>query len=533
MAVIKKLYFANGVAVTAPTDLTSESSTVKVNEYADDAAFVTANGTAQGGDVYINTTLKALRLYTGSAWRTVIMSNDVADPTKTFLVDIDGATTGTSATLDFNQTANRTYTFPDSSGLVVLNSNTVTDPTVFSGATGITTIGNASGTVVFPGNVTVNGTTINVNTTNLDVTDKNIKVNNGGDDTTAEGAGLTVDRAETDGSLIYKNASATKWAAGAVGAEVDLADISTAQTFTNKSISGSSNTISDINLASQVTGTLPIGSGGTGETTANTALNALLPVQTGENGKYLQTDGTNTSWQPATGGGGSESVLLRTNTDYTVLDGDGYTTILFSTGASDRTLTLPLLANNANRIIRVKKIDTGAGNVIIDGNGSELVEGAATFTLRNEDQAVTLQAESEWYRLGGHTKYAETTGLTIANVSNMPGISVVRQIFRAYQTESGKWFLKINLAMTGSGGSSTNDFTFSISDVLFKNTGDYDQPVLCNTGGGGLGQSSAYNAFAKPNTNEIRVFTTLAQVFSSYYWSFNGEVELESKPSWA
>lgn len=51
-----------------------------------------------------------------------------------------------------------------------------------------------------------------------------------------------------------------------------------------------------IGLATHVSGTLPIGSGGTGQTTANTAFNALVPSQTGNTGKYLTTDGSNTSW---------------------------------------------------------------------------------------------------------------------------------------------------------------------------------------------------------------------------------------------
>lgn len=51
-----------------------------------------------------------------------------------------------------------------------------------------------------------------------------------------------------------------------------------------------------VNLTTQVTGTLPIANGGTGQTTANTALNALLPSQATHTGEFLQTDGTNTSW---------------------------------------------------------------------------------------------------------------------------------------------------------------------------------------------------------------------------------------------
>jgi hypothetical protein len=49
-------------------------------------------------------------------------------------------------------------------------------------------------------------------------------------------------------------------------------------------------------LASAVSGTLGITNGGTGQTTANAAFNALAPSQTSNSGKYLTTDGSNTSW---------------------------------------------------------------------------------------------------------------------------------------------------------------------------------------------------------------------------------------------
>lgn len=42
--------------------------------------------------------------------------------------------------------------------------------------------------------------------------------------------------------------------------------------------------------------TIPIANGGTGQTTANAALNALLPSQTGNAGEFLTTDGTDSSW---------------------------------------------------------------------------------------------------------------------------------------------------------------------------------------------------------------------------------------------
>jgi hypothetical protein len=54
--------------------------------------------------------------------------------------------------------------------------------------------------------------------------------------------------------------------------------------------------------ASNVTGTVAIANGGTGQTTATAAFNALAPSQTSQSGKYLTTDGTNTSWATVNAG---------------------------------------------------------------------------------------------------------------------------------------------------------------------------------------------------------------------------------------
>jgi len=53
---------------------------------------------------------------------------------------------------------------------------------------------------------------------------------------------------------------------------------------------------SDWNADHTLTGTIDIANGGTGQTTANNAFNALAPSQTGNTGKYLTTNGTDSSW---------------------------------------------------------------------------------------------------------------------------------------------------------------------------------------------------------------------------------------------
>lgn len=93
------------------------------------------------------------------------------------------------------------------------------------------------------GDLTVSGTTTTVDTANLNVTDSNITINDTGNDASAEGAGLTIERTGTDGSIVYADALASKFKLGAVGAEVEIADVATAQVLTNKDMSDSSNNI--------------------------------------------------------------------------------------------------------------------------------------------------------------------------------------------------------------------------------------------------------------------------------------------------
>ena len=77
-------------------------------------------------------------------------------------------------------------------------------------------------------------------------------------------------------------------------------------------------TLSQTNVpAANITGTLGINHGGTGQTTANSAFNALAPSQTSNPNKFLKTDGTNTSWSTPSGsdvsiGVGLTSVTLGT-----------------------------------------------------------------------------------------------------------------------------------------------------------------------------------------------------------------------------
>ncbi len=99
----------------------------------------------------------------------------------------------------------------------------------------------------------------------------------------ADIAGLT----PTDNNFIVGNGTNFVAESGATArTSLGLGTIAT-QDANNVTISGGSITgITDLAIAD----------GGTGASTANAALNNLLPSQSTNSGKYLKTDGTNTSW---------------------------------------------------------------------------------------------------------------------------------------------------------------------------------------------------------------------------------------------
>ena len=102
--------------------------------------------------------------------------------------------------------------------------------------------------------VNISGTLVAVNATTLDAYDQNLTLNKGGTDATSIGAGLTIDRVGTKGSLVYDSSLTSKFKVGNLGSEVEIVSTSASQALTNKTINGLNNTITNI------PGVLPLGS---------------------------------------------------------------------------------------------------------------------------------------------------------------------------------------------------------------------------------------------------------------------------------
>jgi hypothetical protein len=168
----------------------------------------------------------------------------------------------------------------------------------------------------------------------------------------------------------------------------------TTDTLTNKTISGASNTITNVSLTAGVTGTLPIGNGGTGQTTAQAAIDALLPDQTGNSGKFVTTNGTTASW--GTVAGSALAVVSKTTT-YTATTSDD---LILCTAASAWTLTLYAAASNSGKVLRIKKTDANFNAITIDGNASETIDGATTTTINSQYEELTVICDgSNWHIL--------------------------------------------------------------------------------------------------------------------------------------
>lgn len=131
--------------------------------------------------------------------------------------------------------------------------------------------------------------------------------------------------------------------------------------------------------ATNVTGTVAIANGGSGQTTANAALNAFLPSQSSNAGMVLGTDGTNTSWAyPSSAsadlfGAGQDGNLTISSGVTTLTDDMYYGNVTISGTASIVTAGYRLFVSGTLDL-------TNAPANAINANGSTGGNGAATAT---------------------------------------------------------------------------------------------------------------------------------------------------------
>jgi len=171
--------------------------------------------------------------------------------------------------------------------------------------------------------------------------------------------------------------------------------------------------------ASNVTGTVAIANGGTGQTTASAAFNALSPVTStgdliigngtnsstrlaiGTNGYVLTSNGTTASWAAATGGGGVTWQSVQT-TGFTATAGNAYPC---NTTSAAFTVTLPASPSAGNIITLTDYAGTWAtNNLTIGANGNKIngiTSNAVLATNRESVSLVYIDATQGWIAYSG------------------------------------------------------------------------------------------------------------------------------------
>ena len=162
--------------------------------------------------------------------------------------------------------------------------------------------------------------------------------------------------------------------------------------------------------------TLAIASGGTGQTTAIAAFNALSPITStgdliigngansatrlgiGTNGYVLTSNGTTATWAASSGGGGSPSVVSKTTT-YTITTSDS--TVLCDATSAAFTVTLPTAVSATGKTYVVKKIDSSANAITIATTSSQTIDTISTQTLGIQNAWLVMQSDgSNWQIIG-------------------------------------------------------------------------------------------------------------------------------------
>jgi hypothetical protein len=131
---------------------------------------------------------------------------------------------------------------------------------------------------------------------------------------------------------------------------------------------------------------LPVSMGGTGQTSTTNTLNSLLPVQVSNSGKYLTTDGTNTSWGTISSGFvAMPSSSISSNITLTAFNK------YFVDTSAIRTLTLPASPSVGDEIYVFDASGTAATyNITIARNGSLINANAGNLIIDTNGAAASL-----------------------------------------------------------------------------------------------------------------------------------------------
>ena len=270
--------------------------------------------------------------------------------------------------------------------------------------------------------------------------------------------------------------------------------------------------------SANVTGTVAIANGGTGQTTAANAINALVPTQTGNSGKYLTTNGTVVSWATVVGGisdgdygditvSGTGTVMTIDNLAVTDAKINSMSAAKLTNGttATALTLTIPSLSYflyryNSSDALFISDNDgaislyskDGARSIVVDNNAITFDSGTSAMEMFNGEFRIYDSDNSNYIAL----KTPATANLTTSYSLTLP---------QNDGTASGQV-----LTTDGAGVLSWTTPSTASGDVVGPASANNGEMVLFNTGTGKLVKAATGSGIVKATAGVYSTVTAPA-----------------------
>lgn len=238
------------------------------------------------GEVTVDTTKDTVVVHDGSTVGGFALAKESAIANFIDLTDISVTDSGGDGSLTYNNTTGViTYTGPSASEVRAHFSNG-TGVTITNGQVAI---GQAVGTgsnvtfndLTVSGNLTVSGTTTTVNTETINLADNIITLNSNEAGTPSQNAGIEVERGTSTNVVFRWNETTDVWEYTVDGTNyIPVVGTTATQTLTNKTISGASNTLSNIGNGSLTNSAITLAGTSVSLGGAFTATNMLDAIKT-------------------------------------------------------------------------------------------------------------------------------------------------------------------------------------------------------------------------------------------------------------